>query len=290
MKLSELRPFLLGDAIIVGDEKIEIQYLRKFSGDFTEPGGMTFALKNKITIDEVLKSSAKVIITDHEVPFSSNMTFISTQFARLQMAKLSHLFSKPIQTLENRVHKNPDNTSVCIQCASTAHIDTDVTIGEGSIIYANVTIYRDTIIGKRCILHSNCVIGSDGFGYEKDENGQWFKIAHLGRVVLRDDVEIGAGSCVDRGTLGDTVIEDNVKIDNLVHVAHNVRIGKNSQITANSVISGSCSIGANVWLSPGSILKDGLTIGDNAFIGLGSVVARDVERDIRVFGVPARKI
>jgi UDP-3-O-[3-hydroxymyristoyl] glucosamine N-acyltransferase len=206
------------------------------------------------------------------------------------MAKFSHLFSTPRMLLKTISHTNPDGTTSTIHISPATHIEPDVYIGENTSIFANVSIYQGTKIGKNCILHSNCVIGSDGFGYEPDENGQWFKIAHLGAVVIHDNVEIGANSCIDRGTLGDTIIEENVKIDNLVHVAHNVHIGKNSQITAGTIISGSCVIGKDVWLAPGSVLKDGLKIGEKAFVGIGTVVAKDVEPETRVFGVPARKI
>ena len=291
MKLTELTSYLLNDAVIEGDKKCDVTYMRKFDGDFSKPGGMTFALKSKITFEQLTKCRADVIITDHEVnsPLSTK-AWIVTKSARLQMAKLSHLFAESPQQLTNADYLNPDGKLSRIHLSGNVQISSNVYIGDGAIIYSNVSIYNKTIIGNNCIIHSNSVLGSDGFGSEKDENGDWFKIAHLGGLILGKNVEIGAGTCIDRGTLGDTEIGDNVMIDNLVHVAHNVRIGRNTQITAQAMIAGSCVIGKNVWLSPGCLIREGITVGDDAFVGIGSVVTKDVETGTRVAGAPARKI
>lgn len=119
-------------------------------------------------------------------------------------------------------------------------------IGEDSIVYSGVRIYAHSKIGNRCILHSNAVIGSDGFGYRPDEQGHYIKINHVGQAVLEDDVEIGANSVVDRGTLQTTNIGKGTKIDNLVQVAHNVSIGEHTVIAAQTGIAGSTTIGNHV--------------------------------------------
>jgi UDP-3-O-[3-hydroxymyristoyl] glucosamine N-acyltransferase len=119
----------------------------------------------------------------------------------------------------------------------------DTVIGEDVIIYPGVRIYPNTVIGDRCIIHSNAVIGCDGFGYKPDENGHYIKINHVGKVWLEDDVEIGANTVIDRGTLTITRIGRGTKIDNLVQIAHNVTIGEDTVIAAQAGIAGSASVG-----------------------------------------------
>ena len=121
-------------------------------------------------------------------------------------------------------------------------------VGKGSIIHANVSLYDSVELGKDCIIHSGAVIGSDGLGFAK-ENNEWVKIEHLGRVLIGNNVEIGSNSTVDRGSIGDTVIGENVKIDNQVHIAHNVVIGSGTAIAGNSAIAGSTKIGKNCTLA-----------------------------------------
>jgi len=119
----------------------------------------------------------------------------------------------------------------------------DAVIGEDVVIYPGVRIYPNTVIGDRCIIHSNAVIGCDGFGYKPDENGHYTKINHVGKVLLEDDVEIGANTVIDRGTLTVTRIGRGTKIDNLVQIAHNVSIGEDTVIAAQAGIAGSASVG-----------------------------------------------
>lgn len=164
----------------------------------------------------------------------------------------------------------------------------NVKIGKETVIHSGVSIYDNVKIGNRCIIHSGVVIGSDGFGYEKDEEGILQKIIHIGGVVIEDDVEIGSNTCIDRGTLGDTKIYKNVKIDNLCHIAHNVEIGENSTVIALAMIGGSTIIGKNCWIAPSSALREKLIIGSNALIGLGAVVVKNVDSEDIVVGVPAK--
>ena len=124
----------------------------------------------------------------------------------------------------------------------------DSSIGEGTILSPSVTIYHGVKIGRNCLFHAGVVIGSDGFGFANDK-GQWVKIPQTGGVVIGDNVEIGANSCVDRGALNDTIISDGVKIDNLCHIAHNVEIGENSAMAACSGVAGSTKIGRSCTLS-----------------------------------------
>ena len=170
------------------------------------------------------------------------------------------------------------------------YIGSEVVIGEGTVIEHNVSIYHKVNIGKNCIIHSGTVIGADGFGYYIDTNGQPDKVEHFGGVLIGDDVEIGANSCIDRGTIGDTMIASHVKIDNLVHIAHNVMIDESSMIVAGSVICGSARLERDSYVAPGGIVKNQLTIGANAFVGMGAVVTQSVEDNMVVAGVPAKSV
>jgi len=158
------------------------------------------------------------------------------------------------------------------------------TVGDGSEIHAGVRIYDGVSIGKRVRIFANAVIGADGFGFERDEDGVPVKFPQLGGIVIEDDVEIGAGTCVDRGALSDTVIERNAKIDNMVHIAHNVVVGTGAIIAANAVVAGSTVLGPRVWIGPSACISNGLVVGADASVSLGSVVTRDVPEGGRVTG------
>lgn len=161
-----------------------------------------------------------------------------------------------------------------------------VTIGDDVVIYANVTIQERVIIGDRVIIHSGTVIGSDGFGYAPDGNS-YHKLPHTGIVHIDDDVEIGANNAIDRGTFGKTHIGQGVKTDNLVHVAHNVTVGKNTILVAQVGISGSVTIGKNAILAGQAGVAGHLTIGDNATVGPKTGVGKPVpDGQIVSAGIP----
>lgn len=161
-------------------------------------------------------------------------------------------------------------------------------IGDGTIIDANATLYCHATIGKNCHISSGAVIGADGHGYVLDGNNRYQKIRHMGNVVIGDNVDIGANSCVDRGVLDDTTIGDNTKIDNLVQVAHNVNIGQNCIITAGSIICGSCVVENDCWLAPGSVVRNGIKVATHTQIGMNAVVYRSIKQTDTVYaGNPA---
>jgi len=165
------------------------------------------------------------------------------------------------------------------------YIGPGVTIGEGSIIYPHVTIYRDTTIGKNVIIHANSVIASDGFSYTWDGK-KHAKIPQVGSVIIEDDAEIGANTAIDRASLDATVIGKGTKIDNLVQVAHNVRIGQNSIIVSQVGIAGSAHIGNNVVLAGQTGVKDHVTIGDQVMAGGRTGITKDVPAGSLIWGTP----
>ncbi len=144
-------------------------------------------------------------------------------------------------------------------------------VGDDTLLHPRVTIYHGCVVGSRCILHSGAVIGADGFGMAPDA-GRWVKIPQVGRAVLGDDVEVGANTCIDRGALGDTVVEEGVKIDNLVQVAHNCRIGAHTVIAGCTGIAGSATIGRHCVIGGGAgivghiAIADGVTVSGMTFI------------------------
>lgn len=150
-------------------------------------------------------------------------------------------------------------------------------IGADSLIHANVTIYHDCRIGKRAVIHSGAVIGSDGFGFAND-NGQWVKIHQLGRVVIGDDVEIGANTSIDRGAIEDTLIADGVKLDNQIQVAHNVRIGKHTAMAGCVGIAGSAEIGEHCAIGGGVGILGHLKIADQVTVTAMSLVPNSINK------------
>lgn len=183
----------------------------------------------------------------------------------------------------------------------TSVIGKNVAIGHGCFIGANVKIADNvtignnvliecpTTIGSNSIIHSGTVIGTDGFGYYKDKE-EYKKVPHFGGVNIGKNVEIGANTCIDRGTLDDTIIENGSKIDNLCHIAHNVYIGENAMVIALSLLGGSSRLEKNAYMAPGSILKNQIIVGENSLVGMGSVVIHNVEANKVVVGTPARII
>lgn len=150
-------------------------------------------------------------------------------------------------------------------------------VGAGTWLKSRVTVGEDCQIGARCIVHAGVVIGADGFGFAP-QNGQWVKIEQLGAVRIGDDVEIGANTCIDRGALDDTVIEDGVKLDNLVQIGHNVRVGRHSAMAGCVGVAGSATIGAHCTVGGGGIVLGHLTLADHVHVSAATTVTRSITR------------
>ncbi|VAW98807.1 UDP-3-O-[3-hydroxymyristoyl] glucosamine N-acyltransferase [hydrothermal vent metagenome] len=164
---------------------------------------------------------------------------------------------------------------VCIR--ANCFIGRNVIIGENSLIYPNVTILDDVQIGQRCIIFPSAVIGGDGFGHAYDENG-WVKIPQVGTVIIGNDVEVGASVTIDRGAIENTVIEDGVKLDNQIHIAHNVKIGANSILTAGATIAGSTTVGKNCMTGGMVGIGGHLEIADNVVVTGMSMVSKSIDQ------------
>jgi UDP-3-O-[3-hydroxymyristoyl] glucosamine N-acyltransferase len=166
-------------------------------------------------------------------------------------------------------------------------IENNVEIGNNCVIESHVNIKSSCRIGNNVLIKSGTVIGGKGFGYVKNEKNVWENFPHFGSVIIEDNVEIGSNTCIDRGALGDTILRKGVKVDNLVHVAHNVVVGEDSLLIADSMIGGSTVIGKNTWIAPSTALRNGISIGSDCIIGMGAVVTKSVGNGITVVGNPA---
>jgi len=231
--------------------------------------------------NEMIKQYADVVFIPSENPKQDLTLLIQGLFNSIETLNTSFIHPtasiSPQAIIGEKVH-----------VAAYAVIEGNVTIGHNSSIGAGSVLKSNTVIGQHVVIGANNVLGGDGFGYVKNEATKEYELfPHLGGLVIEDHVHIGNNTCIDRGSLKDTIIHQGVKIDNLVHIAHNVTIGKNSLIIACSMIAGSVVIGENCWVAPSSSVRNGIYIGDNTTIGLGSVVTKSVGADETVAGNPA---
>tara|TARA_Y100000992_G_scaffold175473_1_gene118349 strand:+ start:225 stop:1088 length:864 start_codon:yes stop_codon:yes gene_type:complete len=240
----------------------------------------------KKDIDLKIKKKTKVSIISNNILKSKDKNYIYTQHPRL-------LFCKILKKLKNKnliiYPKIKNNISKTSKISSKAIIGENVQIGNNTIVEEGAIIKSNTIIGKNCIIKSGSIIGGDGFSFER-ENSKIYEMIAFGGVKIGDNVSVGLNSTICKSTFNFTEIGNGSQIDTLVQIAHNVKIGKNCTITGGTQIGGSSIIGNNVWLSPCSNISNNIKIGDKSFIGIGSVVIRNVQKNSKVFGNPARKI
>ena len=174
-----------------------------------------------------------------------------------------------------------------VQIYPQAYIGDNVTIADGSIIYSGVKIYHHTRIGRNCILHSGVVVGADGFGFAPNPDGHYSKIPQIGNVVIEDNVEIGANTTVDRATMGSTIIHSGTKLDNLIQVAHNVRVGHNTVVAAQAGIAGSAQVGDQCMIGGQVGVAGHITVGNHVSIGAQSGIPGNVPDGACLMGYPA---
>lgn len=167
------------------------------------------------------------------------------------------------------------------------YIGDNVSVGNNTTLYTGAKIYSETVVGKNCIIHSGVIIGADGFGFTPNEKGEYNKMPQTGNVIIEDNVDIGAGTTIDRATLGSTIIKKGVKLDNQIQIAHNVTIGENTVIAAQTGIAGSSKIGKNCKIGGQVGIAGHITIGNNVKIQAQSGIGGNIKDDETVQGSPA---
>ena len=252
--------------------------------------------EGKDALKIIKETKAKVIFCSNELPLATediqNKTLILVSNPRLAFIRVTQRYFE--EKIKFGIHPSAvidekAKISSNVYIGPNSYIGA-CEIGENTVIYGNVFVYPNVKIGRNVIIQAGAVIGTSGFGYEKNEQGGFERFPHIGGVIIEDDVEIGSNVSIDRGTIGNTIIGRGTKIDNLCHIAHNVVIGKHCMIIAQSMIGGSTRIDDYSWAAPQACLRDGIRIGKNVIIGMGSVVTKDIEDGWIVFGVPAKKV
>lgn len=305
MKIKELAILVKG--VVEGDDDVTITGLNGIES--AQSGDLTFAV-DEAHLSSAEKSDVSCVLTTDRLRKSTK------PLIRVKNPKLSFLII--YHTLHPQESKNAFVHATAV-ISATARIGNNVWIGPGVVVednvtigdhvviegnavvkknaeigsfchvYPHVTLYENTKLGRNVILHAGVVIGAEGFGYVKDEN-RIYKFPQQGAVIIEDDVEIGANTTIDRGSLSNTIIGAGTKIDNLCQIAHNVKVGKNVLIAAQCGISGSTVIGNGVTMGGQAGIADNVTIGDKATIGAKSGVIGDIEENAVVWGIPARPL
>jgi len=223
-----------------------------------------------------------------ELPNGIRVSSPRLDFARVGVEFFS---DKPAPGIHPTAVVSPSATiSASAHIGPYAVIEDRVQVGDGSVIGPHVTLERGVRVGRNSAIGSHTCVGSAGFGFEREADGTAYRLAHLGSVVIGDDVEIGAHVTISRGTIEDTVIGNGAKIDNHVFIAHNARIDDDVFLIAGALICGSAHIQARSWVAPGAVVKNKVTVGADATVGLGAVVVRDVPDGVTVAGVPAKPL
>jgi UDP-3-O-[3-hydroxymyristoyl] glucosamine N-acyltransferase len=293
---------------IVGDRDIDILNISKIEEG--SKGSLTFLANPKYTeFIYTTKASVAIVSSDFEPTEKIDLTLIKVKDPYSSFTTILELFNKDLSnrkgisqlTVIDKSSKISDSSFIgsfssvgensiigenCI-IENQVFIGNNVEIGNGCKLYPGVKILDDTIIGQNCIIHSSTSIGSDGFGFAPNDDGSFKKIPQTGNVVIGDNVEIGSNSTIDRATLGSTIISDGVKLDNQIQIAHNVEIGENTAIAAQSGIAGSTKIGKNCMIGGQVGIIGHIKIGDNVKIQAQAGVTSDVESNSRVTGTPA---
>ena len=293
---------------IEGNPDVKISKLSKIEQG--EPGSVSF-LANPLYTQYLYTTSASIVIINRDFVLTSpvSATLIRVENAGNAFAKLLEMYNQ-VKLNKTGVSKHAyisesakvgsnlyagefavisDNAVIGnnVKIYPQAFIGENVTIGDNTTIFAGVKIYSDCVIGKDCIIHSGTVIGSDGFRFAPENEGNK-KIPQIGNVVIEDDVEIGANCAIDRATLGSTILRKGVKFDNLIHIAHNVEVGENCYLAACNVIAGSTKIGKNCMFSGQVGIVGHLQIADNTVITAQSGISKSITQKGGVYmGSPA---
>ena len=293
---------------VVGDRDIDISNISKIEEG--AKGSLTFLANPKYTeFIYTTKASAAIVSSDFKPTERIELTLIKVKDPYSSFTTILELFDKDLSKRKgisqltdidksSKISESSfigsfstvgENSIIGEKCIieNQVFIGNNVKIGNGCLIYPGVKILDDTIIGQNCIIHSSTTIGSDGFGFAPNDDGSYKKIPQTGNVVIGDNVEIGSSSTLDRATLGSTIINNGVKLDNQIQIAHNVEIGENTAIAAQSGVAGSTKIGKNCMIGGQVGIIGHIKIGDNVKIQAQAGVTSNIESNSRVTGTPA---
>lgn len=302
---KQIAEFLQGE--VAGDENAVVNTFAKIEEGV--PGALSFLSNPKYTQYIYTTRSSVVLVNSDFVPeHPLDTTLVKVQNAYESIAKLLALYDsmKPAKTGISPLASVSDKATIGkdvyiapfvtiddgavigdgTQLYPQVTIGNNVKIGAGCILYPHVTVYYGCQIGNNCILHAGCVIGADGFGFAPSANG-YEKIPQIGSVIIEDNVEIGANSCVDRSTMGHTVVHKGVKIDNLVQIAHNVEVGENTVMSAQSGIAGSTKVGSWCMFGGQSGVAGHLKVGDKVNLCAQTGALGNIKSNVTMMGTPA---
>ncbi len=305
-KASEIANLLNGS--VEGDENVTVHKLSKIEEG--EPGSLSFLANPKYN-SYLYSTEASLVIVNEDLVLEKAVrpTLIRVEDAYSAFAKLLDVYNKlrsdkkgisPLASIAKSAKIGKDvyigdfayigaNTEIADEAKiyPQAYVGENAKIGSKTILNPGVKVYHECIIGNDCTLHAGVVIGSDGFGFAPQSDNNYQKIAQIGNVIIENDVEIGANTTVDRATMGSTIIRKGAKLDNLIMIAHNVEIGENTVVIAQTGISGSTRIGKNCIIAGQVGITGHLKIGDNVKIAAQSGVSTNVKDDAIIFGSPA---
>tara|TARA_R110000868_G_scaffold331620_3_gene592622 strand:- start:192 stop:1220 length:1029 start_codon:yes stop_codon:yes gene_type:complete len=303
---QQIADILEGD--VVGNSEIEVSKLSKIEEG--EEGSLTFLANPKYT-SYIYNTKASITIVNKTFMPENHLdtTIIKVNDAYVAFSKILEYYNSvklnksgiEQPSFISESSKHGDNVYVGafsyigehvvlgdnVKIFPNTYIGDNVTIGDNSILFAGSKIYSECIIGKNCIINSGAIIGADGFGFAPSENGSYSKIPQTGNVILEDNVDVGAATTIDRATLGSTIIRQGVKLDNQIQIGHNVEIGKNTVIAAQSGIAGSSKVGENCQIGGQVGIAGHITIGNNVKIQAQSGIARNVKDNEVLQGSPA---
>ncbi|RCU57792.1 UDP-3-O-(3-hydroxymyristoyl)glucosamine N-acyltransferase [Oceanihabitans sediminis] len=303
---QQIAGILEGD--IVGNPDVEVSKLSKIE-EGTE-GSLTFLANPKYTsYIYTTKASITIVNKSFEPKNDIETTLIKVEDAYKSFSQLLEYYNsvknnkvgieQPSFIAESATYK--DNIYIGaftyiganvkigenVKIYPNVYIGDNVTIDDGTVIFAGAKVYSDTIIGKSCVINSGVVLGADGFGFTPNENGEYIKVPQTGNVVLEDFVDIGAATTIDRATLGSTIIRRGVKLDNQIQIAHNVDIGKNTVIAAQTGVAGSTKIGENCIIGGQVGIAGHLIIGNGVRVQAQSGIGKNVKDNETLQGSPS---
>ena len=277
---------------VVGDSKAIVNNLSSLERASSE--SLTFLSNSKYS-KSIRASKAQAIIIHDSFEIKDNRNYLVTPDPYLAYAKVSILFKKINFELDNpSIHpsasiSNDSKIGKNVSIGANVAIGANCIIGNNVIIKSNCSIVQDVKIGDNSIIHNGAVLGSDGFGYAPTKSG-YVKIEQVGKLIIEKNVEIGANCTIDRGAILDTEIHEGVKLDNQIHIAHNVVIGKNSAIAASCAIAGSTVIGKNFQMGGLSGVLGHLNICDNVTVGAHTLITKDIKEPGNYVGImPAQE-